>query len=182
MIQMPILTLSLRTTTGNIIKQTFASNTLIHLVKQRLLSFYALTTTTKEISTLIYKGNSLDGAWQLAEYEVEDNAKILVLLKTDQQPQPSLSNRFPIFQVLDYEDTVLPNWLEKGGVFIPMYQSEAMSLSFRPPHFVLWSKTVHTVKVDVERISTITGEPYIDQLSKKTTKLCCVSSNMLRKH
>eukprot|EP01112_Ceratiomyxa_fruticulosa_P004324 TRINITY_DN1480_c0_g3_i4.p1 TRINITY_DN1480_c0_g3~~TRINITY_DN1480_c0_g3_i4.p1 ORF type:complete len:145 (+),score=25.22 TRINITY_DN1480_c0_g3_i4:110-544(+) len=122
---MPILTLSLRTTTGNIIKQTFASNTLIHLVKQRLLSFYALTTTTKEISTLIYKGNSLDGAWQLAEYEVEDNAKILVLLKTDQQPQPSLSNRllndnripsdgkdynlhhwlgaFPIFQVSKYD-------------------------------------------------------------------------------
>ena len=37
---------------------------------------------------------------------------------------------FPIRRVEDYPDTVPAEWRERGGVMIPIYQREAMWMSF----------------------------------------------------
>ena len=38
--------------------------------------------------------------------------------------------RFPMRRVEDYPDTAPPEWLARGGVMLPIYQREAMWLSF----------------------------------------------------
>lgn len=38
--------------------------------------------------------------------------------------------RFPLRRVADYPDTAPAAWLERGGVMLPVYQREAMWLSF----------------------------------------------------
>ncbi|KAL9645408.1 hypothetical protein ABK040_002607 [Willaertia magna] len=43
---------------------------------------------------------------------------------------PSLGT-FPIKKVTDYKDKVPKHWLQQGGVFIPMYQREAMWIEFQ---------------------------------------------------
>ncbi|EFC38876.1 predicted protein [Naegleria gruberi] len=45
-------------------------------------------------------------------------------------PLPCSLGRFPIKRVEDYSKTVPAHWLEHGGVFIPLYQSEAMWIQF----------------------------------------------------
>lgn len=71
---------------------------------------------------------------------------------------PGFGN-FPIRNVHDYASTVPKHWLEHGGVFLPMYQREAMwmSLSGWPPH---------AVKVGVGKVCALTGEPWSEDLHK----------------
>ena len=45
-------------------------------------------------------------------------------------PLPPGLGSFPIYRVEDYAKRVPEAWNEHGGVFIPMYQREAMWLSF----------------------------------------------------
>eukprot|EP01027_Heterolobosea_sp_BB2_P012822 GEZU01018549.1.p1 GENE.GEZU01018549.1~~GEZU01018549.1.p1 ORF type:complete len:146 (+),score=12.70 GEZU01018549.1:47-484(+) len=41
-------------------------------------------------------------------------------------PLPPSLGHFPVFRVDDYLDSVPESWKQHGGVFIPMYQREAM--------------------------------------------------------
>ncbi len=43
--------------------------------------------------------------------------------------------RFPLSHVDDYGERVPGNWLTHGGVFLPMYQAEAMWLNFNSGNF-----------------------------------------------
>ena len=45
-------------------------------------------------------------------------------------PLPPGLGTFPIRRVADYRERVPESWREHGGVFLPMYQREAMWLSF----------------------------------------------------
>ena len=45
-------------------------------------------------------------------------------------PLPPGLGEFPIHWVEDYTGSVPPDWLVKGGVFIPLYQREALWLGF----------------------------------------------------
>lgn len=45
-------------------------------------------------------------------------------------PLPAGLGRFPLRSVGGYADTAPQQWLEKGGVMLPMYQGEAMWMSF----------------------------------------------------
>jgi hypothetical protein len=74
-------------------------------------------------------------------------------------PLPPGLGRFPLFQVKDYLDRVPPLWREQGGVFIPMYQREALWLGF---HAAAWKP--NAVKVAVGRINAISGETSDDLL------------------
>lgn len=76
---------------------------------------------------------------------------------------PGLGN-FPIFHVSDYKDKLPEDWAKHGGVFIPMYQREALWVSFdgnddRP----------HALKVAVGKINAVSGKPW-DQSLKKEEK------------
>ncbi len=46
-------------------------------------------------------------------------------------PLPPGLGSFPVRRVEDYADRVPEAWRARGGVFLPMYQREAMWLSFR---------------------------------------------------
>jgi hypothetical protein len=74
-------------------------------------------------------------------------------------PLPPGMGRFPICRVEDYQDRVPDSWTEHGGVFIPMYQREALWLRFGsdcwPPR---------AVKVAVGKVNAITGKPWDQQL------------------
>ena len=45
-------------------------------------------------------------------------------------PLPPGLGAFPILKVADYKDRLPKDWIEHGGVFIPMYQREALWISF----------------------------------------------------
>jgi len=70
-------------------------------------------------------------------------------------PLPPGLGEFPICRIEDFEDRVPPTWKEHGGVFIPMYQREAIWLSFRGAH---WRP--NAVKVAVGKINAVTGKPW----------------------
>ena len=46
-------------------------------------------------------------------------------------PLPPGLGPFPLRHVDDFAARVAPSWIERGGVMLPMYQSEAMWLHFR---------------------------------------------------
>jgi len=75
-------------------------------------------------------------------------------------PLPPGLGEFPIYRVEDYADQVPAGWREHGGVFIPMYQREAMWLDFS----ARWWKP-NAVKVGVGKINAISGEAWTDTLS-----------------
>lgn len=76
-------------------------------------------------------------------------------------PLPPSLGRFPIHRVEDYTDRVPGSWLDDGGVFLPMYQREAMWISFDGRY---WHPSA--VKVAVGMVNALTGDPWNDRLSR----------------
>ncbi|MGH8065958.1 MAG: hypothetical protein ACRERE_12160 [Candidatus Entotheonellia bacterium] len=75
-------------------------------------------------------------------------------------PLPPGLGRFPISQVAEFADRVPPEWREHGGVFIPMYQREALWLGFEG---TAWKP--NAVQIGIGRINAISGLSWHDQLS-----------------
>lgn len=90
-------------------------------------------------------------------------------------PLPPSLGRFPIAKVSDYLDRVPEAWREHGGVFLPMYQREAMWLSFSGSH--AWHPTA--LKVGIGKINALTGKPWNERLhnSKNTPQDYLVAPN-----
>lgn len=76
-------------------------------------------------------------------------------------PLPPSLGRFPIYKVSDYKTKVPKDWVEEGGVFIPMYQREAMWISFGGEE---WRP--RAVKIGVGSVNALTGEPWDLTLKK----------------
>jgi hypothetical protein len=76
-------------------------------------------------------------------------------------PLPPSLGSFPIFHVADYKDRVPASWVERGGLFIPMYQREALWLNFDAAH---WKP--NAVKIGVGKINAISGRKW-DQTLKR---------------
>jgi hypothetical protein len=75
-------------------------------------------------------------------------------------PLPPGLGRFPVRRIDDYKDKVPASWREHGGVFLPMYQREAMWISFAGEH---WKP--RAVKVGIGKVCAITGERWSESLS-----------------
>ena len=73
---------------------------------------------------------------------------------------PGLGN-FPVCRVEDYRDTVPQSWLKHGGVFIPMYQREALWIRFNS-RSRRWKP--NALKVAVGKINAVSGKPWNQQL------------------
>ncbi|MCB0884951.1 MAG: hypothetical protein KDB34_09470, partial [Propionibacteriaceae bacterium] len=56
--------------------------------------------------------------------------RTLRLPETGLHALPPGLGRFRLRRVADYPDTAPADWLERGGVMLPVYQREAMWLSF----------------------------------------------------
>ncbi|MEL6495560.1 MAG: hypothetical protein AAFQ41_10630 [Cyanobacteria bacterium J06623_7] len=77
-------------------------------------------------------------------------------------PLPPGLGTFPICRVEDYRDTVPISWLNHGGVFIPMYQREALWISFK---YDYWQP--HAVKVGVGNINVVSGLAWHPKLAQQ---------------
>ena len=85
---------------------------------------------------------------------------------TDYPLPPGLGS-FPLAHVDDHADRVPPAWLTHGGVILPMYQSEAMWLSFdaywADDHDVSYP---FAVKVATGKVCAVSGETWRNDLSR----------------
>ena len=68
-------------------------------------------------------------------------------------PLPPGLGEFLICNVADYADRVPESWRKRGGFFIPMYQREALWLSFDVPY---WRGCA--VKVAIGKVNALTGK------------------------
>ena len=74
-------------------------------------------------------------------------------------PLPAGLGAFPLRHVDDFSDTVDSKWLERGGVLMPMYQSEALWIYFATSY-------PFAVKVAAGKINAVTGETWTESLSQ----------------
>lgn len=77
-------------------------------------------------------------------------------------PLPPGLGSFPLRHVDDFASAVPPKWLRRGGVMLPMYQSEAMWLNFSSPHGYPFA-----VKVAAGKINAVTGDEWSDALRRR---------------
>ena len=70
-------------------------------------------------------------------------------------PLPAGFGRLPILRVEDHAERIPEKWLEQGGFIIPLYQREALFLSFAG---VKWRPTIG--KVSVGRVNAISGREH----------------------
>lgn len=73
-------------------------------------------------------------------------------------PLPPGLGKFPLFHLEDYEQKIPEDWRNHGGVFFPMYQSEAMWIRFDGGYPC-------AVKVAAGKINAVSGNPWTNELS-----------------
>lgn len=76
-------------------------------------------------------------------------------------PLPPGLGLFPVEKVSDYADRVPEHWRAHGGVFIPMYQREALWISFQARH---WRP--NAVKVAIGKVNALSGKAWEQRLLK----------------
>lgn len=74
-------------------------------------------------------------------------------------PLPPSLGSFPICRVEDYADNVPQSWLEHGGVFISMYQREALWIKFNSSYSL-----PNALKIAVGKINAVSGKPWQQKL------------------
>lgn len=87
-------------------------------------------------------------------------------------PLPPSLGEFPIYRVQNYAKKLPKEWVKKGGVFIPMYQREAMWISFGGEH---WRP--RAVKIGTGNVNVINGEKWSPDLKKKKGQNYLVAPN-----
>ena len=70
---------------------------------------------------------------------------------------PPSRGKSPVRLVDDYLERLPEDWARHGGVFLPMYQSEALGLYFLEPYPC-------AIKVGAGKINAITGDPWTHEL------------------
>lgn len=74
-------------------------------------------------------------------------------------PLPPGLGSFPLYRVDQYAGKLPKKWVEEGGVFLPMYQKEAMWIAFGGEE---WRP--RAVKIGIGKINVLTGEPWAMEL------------------
>jgi len=75
-------------------------------------------------------------------------------------PLPPGLGRFPLRHVDDFAARAPKKWLERGGVMLPMYQSEAMWICFSADYPM-------AIKIATGKINAVSGKPWKDKLNRK---------------
>lgn len=75
-------------------------------------------------------------------------------------PLPPSLGLFPLRRVADHADRVPATWREHGGVFMPLYQREAMWLGFS--HNRQWKPSA--LKICIGKVDALSGKPYSQRL------------------
>lgn len=74
-----------------------------------------------------------------------------------EHPLPPGLGRFPLRHVDDYAAKLPPVWREHGGIFLPMYQAEALWIRFSG-HYPF------AIKIAAGKINAVTGAPWDNSL------------------
>lgn len=74
---------------------------------------------------------------------------------------PAGVGQFPVRRVEDFKDRVPATWREHGGAFVPMYQREALWLSFKGSDGI-----PRAVKIAAGKVNAVSGQPWRDELRK----------------
>ena len=82
-------------------------------------------------------------------------------------PLPPGFGYFPLRHVDDHARRVPPGWLDRGGVMLPMYQSEAMWLRFSPQYVARRANYPFAIKVAAGKIDAVTGKGWSDGLTAR---------------
>jgi hypothetical protein len=82
-------------------------------------------------------------------------------------PLPPGLGGFPLRHVDDFADKVPENWLEHGGVILPMYQSEALWVNFGGSKPWMYSGYPFAVKIATGKINAVTGKGWENGLNRK---------------
>lgn len=78
-------------------------------------------------------------------------------------PLPPGFSRFPLDHVDDYANRVPDEWVRHGGVFLPMYQAEALWISFDSDYPM-------AVKIAAGKINAVNGESWSNALSDEPSQ------------
>jgi len=97
--------------------------------------------------------------------EVHEEAKLTVQLqRTLRVPDdgrdyllPEGLGCFPVRHVDDYAQRVPSGWLKRGGVVVPVHQSEAISLRFEASHIASQGRYPFAIKIGLGKINALTG-------------------------
>ncbi len=82
-------------------------------------------------------------------------------------PLPPDLGDFPLEHIDDYMHKLPEKWKGRGGVMLPIYQSEALWLEFRSASFYDYkSPYPFAVKIAAGKINAVTGEPWSNGLSR----------------
>lgn len=77
-------------------------------------------------------------------------------------PLPPGIGSFPLSHVQDYQNNVPQDWNERGGILLPMYQAEAMWMSFKSK-----SGRPYAIKIATGKINALSGESWSNELQKQ---------------
>lgn len=83
--------------------------------------------------------------------------RTLRIPETGLHPLPPGLGRFPLRRVADYPNTAPAEWLVRGGVMLPVYQREAMWLSFS-------ASEPAALQIGVGKVCAVSGLPWIEHL------------------
>ena len=81
-------------------------------------------------------------------------------------PLPPGLGHFPLEHVDDFERTVPSPWLQRGGVLLPMYQSEALWINFSGHYVPKRGVYPFAVKIATGKINAVTGESWSNGLRR----------------
>jgi hypothetical protein len=100
---------------------------------------------------------------KLAECSIEFQRTLRIPDDNREYPLPAGLGSFPVFHVDDYGDTVPAPWIEHGGVFLPMYQSEALWINFG---FGGFGDYPFAIKIAAGKINAVSGEAWHNELTE----------------
>ena len=95
-----------------------------------------------------------------AQFRIELQRTLRIPDDNRDYPLPPGLGRFPLQHVDDFEKTVPETWNTHGGVFLPMYQSEALWLNFNGGYPM-------AIKVAAGKSDAVTGEAWKAELSQR---------------
>lgn len=96
-----------------------------------------------------------------ARLEVEFQRTLRIPDDGKSYPLPPGLGRFPLRHVDDFAGRIPAEWVQHGGVMLPMYQAEALWINFRSP-----TGYPFAVKVATGKINAVTGESWRDGLNR----------------
>jgi len=93
-----------------------------------------------------------------ARFSIEFERTLRIPDDNREYPLPPGLGAFPLFHVDDFSTKVPETWNKHGGVFMPMYQSEALWINFNSHNYPF------ALKIATGKINAVTGEDWSNTL------------------